>query len=91
MPRTGSSGAKQERMAEARHEHKPVQLRSDTPDWIIRSGTSSRSCRIPDWVIKGQVAAWRPLLDNPGLATSKHQNLQDFIQIIRALIKDIFL
>ena len=50
-PRTGSSGENR---------------RPDTPDWIIRGGSSSRSRRAPEWIIRGQVAARRPGLDHPG-------------------------
>ena len=40
--------------------------RPDAPDWSIRAGTSSRGCRPPDWIIRGQVAARRHGLDHPG-------------------------
>ena len=42
-------------------------IRPEAQDWIVRSGTSSRSRRPPDWIIQGQVGAWRPGLDHPGL------------------------
>ena len=49
-------------------------MRPDAPDWIIWSGTSSSSRRPPDWIIQGQVAAWRPGLDNPRLAACPHKS-----------------
>ena len=66
-------------------EQKPVKKRPDVPDWIIRSGTSSRSCRPPEWIIRGQVAAWRPGQDNPGLAACPHKSRARQAALSRAL------
>ena len=50
-PRTGSSGDKR---------------RPEATDWIIRGGSSSRSRRTPDQIIRVQGAAGRPGLEHPG-------------------------
>ena len=60
-------------------------IRPDAPDWMIRSGTSSSSGGPPDWIIQGQVAAWRPGLDNPGLAACPHKSWAGPVALRRAL------
>ena len=40
--------------------------RPDASGWIIRAGSSSKSHRILDTIIQGQVAGRRPGLDHPG-------------------------
>ena len=50
-PRTGSSGDRQ---------------RPDARNRTILSGSSSRWCRTPDWIIRGGGAARRPGLEHPG-------------------------
>ena len=39
---------------------------ADAQDWSIRGGASSRGCRPPDWIIRGQVAARRHGRNHPG-------------------------
>ena len=56
MPWIGSFGAKQEGVANTLQQPHPVN-EVDAPQWIIRGGSSSRSRRLPDWIIQGQVAA----------------------------------
>ena len=64
---------------------KTGEKRPDAPDWIIRSGTSSRSRRPPDWIIQGQVAAWRPRQDNLQLAACPHKSRARQAALTRAL------
>ena len=67
MPWTGSSGAKQEGEAKIRRQHHPVKTNLKPRTGSSGGGLSSRSRRPPDWIIQGQVAAWRLGLDFLGL------------------------
>ena len=64
---------------------KTGEKRPDALDWIILSGTSSRSSRPPDWIIQGQVAAFRPGKDDPGLAACPHKSRARQAALRRAL------
>ena len=64
---------------------KTGEKRLDALDWIICSGTSSRSRRPLDWIIQGQVAAWRPGQDNLGLAACPHKSRARQAALMRAL------
>ena len=66
-PRTGSSEEDQAAgAATARTGSSGDKWRPDTPDWIIRDGTSSRSRRPLEWNIWGQAATRRFGLDHTG-------------------------
>ena len=67
------------------HARKTGEKRPDAPDWITRSGTSSRSRRPPDWIIRGQVAAWRLGKDDPALAACPHKSRARQAALRRAL------
>ena len=54
-------------------------MRPDASDWIIRGGTSSRSRRPPDWIIRGQVAADAPDWNIRGGTSSRSRRPPDWI------------
>ena len=54
-------------------------MRPDTPYWIIRGGTSSRSRRPPNWIIRGQVEADAPDWSIRGRASSRSRRPPDWI------------
>ena len=67
-PRTGTSGAEQAAGAAAPSTGSTGdKWRQVAPDWIVRHGTSRRSRRPPDRIIRGQAAAKRPGLDHAPL------------------------